>query len=67
MSGVISQVRTTANTTKAFILGAGSGQARLGFGRLDSQGTTLYTDLGSAKTDKQTRSAGVDMGIKHLF
>ena len=91
ISGVLANSRSIANVkSRGFILGAripiGSGQARIGYGRLDPDGdnnnstkvslgyfhnlskrTALYTDLGSAKTDKLTRSTGVDMGIKHLF
>jgi predicted porin len=32
-----------------------------------SKRTMLYTDLGSAKTDGQTRSTGVDFGVRHSF
>jgi len=44
-----------------------STKASLGYHYSLSKRTTLYTDLGSAKTDGLTRSTGVDLGVKHVF
>ncbi|NRF72095.1 porin [Aquincola sp. S2] len=39
----------------------------LGFHYDMSKRTMLYADVGSAKTDRQSRSNGYDVGIKHSF
>ena len=44
-----------------------STKASIGYFYFLSKRTTLYTDLGSAKTDGLTRSTGVDLGVKHVF
>jgi predicted porin len=44
-----------------------SSKVSIGYFYSLSKRTTLYSDLGSAKTAGLTRSSGVDLGVRHTF